>query len=393
MKKLKVFIEDYGCRPQAMGLPFHYSELGHEVYMLEPREFSSEFDWTKIPTWPRLLHKSDPNSPERNLANSNLEKIIFGEDFFLSSEKEEILKTTYSSKAHVTLVTEEDLKNLGKEIDVYHTTEFCKPVLSERLSWAQKWLPKAKWVSSCVDPADVGKGHIGPNQPENLCIILPSPCEDMFMGQDKNLTYMFRNEFEFDLLGIDKTEKRQKNKIASFMHNFHVRDPGYYDLFCKLQEEFAKHGIEIQNYGGNIRGQGADVRFHKGGQTGVGPSGSSFETLSVRKSAQKYFEIGSVLHLKGLDWGGGVPAHAQMSGTPMITTRAFLEASNYLKYYNMGTGTVECQTVQEIADSISILVQNDQVYEEMSSRMKNLKNIFFTEKYWQNFDKFLNNLR
>ncbi len=389
---MKVFIVDYGCRPQAMGLPFHYSELGHQVYMLAPGEFKDEFDWSRIPIWPRLLHKSGPESEERNLANYDMKEFGFGEDYFLLEERDEILKTTYKSKSHVTLVTEEDLKTLGEQIDIFHTTEFCKPVLSERLEWAKKWLPNSKWVSSCVDPSNLGKGHQDP-QPNNVCMILPSPCENMFDGQNLNLTYMFRNDFEFDLLGVDRSTPRSKNEISSFMHNFHVRDPQYYDLFCQLQEGFEKFDIKLTNYGGNIRGHGADVRYNEGGDEGVGPSGSNFKTLSVRKCAQKYYESRAVLHLKGLDWGGGVPAHAQISGTPMITITPFLAASNYAKFYNPETGTLACNQAQEIVDAIFFVVKNDEAHAELSKRMLELGNTFFTTEYWDNWKAFLGDLK
>ena len=64
-----IFIEELGNRPQAMGLPNHYSKLGHNVYMLKPNEFLCDWNWEKIPIWHRLLHKEGIGSNTRNLSN------------------------------------------------------------------------------------------------------------------------------------------------------------------------------------------------------------------------------------------------------------------------------------------------------------------------------------
>jgi hypothetical protein len=380
-----VFIVDYGNRSQAMGLPYHYSRLGHRVFMLKPGEFKDEWNWKKIPIWPRLLHKEGPGSSVRNLQNYRNEDIdvLFGEDSFLEQERDDILKTSYDSDAHVTLVTESDLKTLGKDIDIFHTTEFCIDVLDHRVSWAQKFLPKSSWISSCFNPAHVKSGHPGSNEPDNVCILMPSPCEYMF--PNKNRFHMFRHEFEFDLLGINQRERKVKSRlISSFMNNFSVRDPIYYKIFKELEPELKKINIELINFGANIRSVGADIRY-----SGGGPTGSNFETLSVRQSCFKYLETRAVLHMKGLDWAGGVPAHAQMSGTPFITIAPYIQASNYGKYYNIENGTVICNSIEEIFSTIVSIVENDDVYSELSKRMLNSRHKMFDNDYWNRFDQFI----
>jgi len=395
MKKLNVFIEDTACRSQAMNLPFHYARANCNIYMLKPGEFKDSRDWSKTTIWPRLLFKPSANSSERNLSNYRLNEddILYGEDYFLINERDEILATTYKDNAHVTLVSENELKTLGKEIDVFHTSEFCKNNLNKLLSWGNHWLPNAKWISSCVDPGDVNKGHPGPKQPDNICLVAPSPCENMFDNSGKNVVLMFRNKFELELIGANKNLERNQNVISSFMHNFHVRDPGYYKLFCELKEYVGKLGIEITNYGGNIRGHGADLRYNKGGKEGKGPSGSNFETLSIRKSIEKYYSSRAILHLKGLDWAGGVPAHSQMTGTPLITILPFLQASNYLKSYNQSTGTIICNSTQEILEAIVAIVNNEQLFKDLSTKMLNLEETFFSKSYWEKWVYFVNNLK
>ena len=378
-----IFIEDLGNRPQAIGLPNHYSKLGHNVYMLKPNEFLCDWNWEKIPIWPRLLHKEGIGSNTRNLSNFSNIEVKFGEDSFIENERDEILQTSYDCNAHVTLITEQDLKTLGKDIDIFHTTEFCISVLDHRLAWARKYLPNAAWISSCFNPSHVNTGHPGNFDPDNVCIIMPSPCE--FMFPNKNRFHMFRHDFEFDLLGVKKNNViRSKNLISSFMHNFHVRDPEYYKIFLIAQEILKKNDIYLTNYGGNIRGVGADIRYSLGG-----PSGSNFETLSCRKAVLKYYESRAILHLKGLDWGGGVPAHSQISGTPFITIQQFLLGSNYCKYYNNNYGTVTCNSIEEIVNVIFNIVQDDNIFNKLSKDILSMSSIMFDNDYWNRFDSFV----
>jgi len=384
MKSVRnIFIEDYGNRAQSMGLPYHYSRLGHNVFMLKPGEFKSEWNWNKIPIWPRLLHKEGRGSNVRNLKNYENIEVLFGEDSFLLKERDEILETTYDCDSHVTLVSEDDLKTLGKDIDVFHTTEFCIDVIDHRIDWARKTLPNASWISSCFNPSHVNKSHPGSNDPDNVCILMPSPCEGMF--PNKNRFHMFRHEFEFDLLGVNRRIRKEKSRlISSFMNNFSVRDPEYYSIFKLLEPEFNKKNIELVNFGANIRAVGADIRY-----SGGGPTGSNFETLSVRQSCFKYYESRAVLHMKGLDWAGGVPAHAQMSCTPFVTITPFILASNYNKFYNINTGTVVCNSVEEIYSSIIQIVEDDNIHKELCNRMSRMPEILFDTDYWNRFDQFV----
>ena len=89
MKKLNILIVDHGSRSGQIGLPYHYSKLGHNVYMMKP--YQGSFDWEKIPTWPRMLMKSTKKSQKRNFEVTDLPKFDnfdYGEDRFLVSENE-----------------------------------------------------------------------------------------------------------------------------------------------------------------------------------------------------------------------------------------------------------------------------------------------------------------
>jgi len=396
MKNRNILIDDHANRSQSMNLPFHYAASGCNVYMLKQGEFKESHDWSRMPMWTRLLFKPHPEATCRNLDDYVMkeEDVLFGEDHFLVSEREELIGSSYVGPAHVTLVTEKDLKTLGKDIDVYHTTEFCRDALPILLPWAAKTLPNAKWATSSVNPADAPKRcHVAPWNPENICISVPSPCENMFSDTSKNIFHMFRNSFELDLLNVRRDIKRNPMMVSSFMHNFHVRDPGYYELFMILQRELSSAGITLTNYGGNIRRVGADLRFSRGGPTGIGPSGSNFETLSPKRSCEKYLESIAVVHLKGLDWAGGVPAHAQMTGTPFITTSPYLNNSNYTKYHIKRPGTFICDTIPQMRDAIFRLITDNEFFNQASTGIQQLQDDFFTTDYWKKWHQFVECIR
>ena len=390
-RNLNIFLMDYGCRSQASNLPYYYSRLGHRVYMLKPGEFSDEWGWGNIPVWPRMLHKPEPTSKVRNLEKYPEVKYTFGEDCFLVLEKDEILSSeVYSGNAHVTLLTEKEIKDIGGDIDLFHTTDHCKPVLEHRLRWVRDYLPNAKWISSTFNPGEIKEGSLPLGiVPKNPCVLLPSPCENLF---DPNIPginrfLMFRHPFELDLQGIDMSApiERDPRYVVSFNHNFHVRDKPGYGLFCQIQEFCKGCGLDVVNFGGNIRGQGADLA-HSGG----GPSGSDFITLSPRKCIEQYRKARVVLHLKNHDWAGGVPANARFTSTPMITSRHFIDSSNYGEYFNEATSVLLSNEPLEVMQLVLRIALDDDLFHEKSAAMEKITKKMFDNDYWDRFNDFVN---
>jgi hypothetical protein len=78
-----------------------------------------------------------------------------------------------------------------------------------------------------------------------------------------------------------------------------------------------------------------------------------------------------------------------MSGTPFITIAPYIQASNYGKYYNIENGTVICNSIEEIFSTIVSIVENDDVYSELSKRMLNSRHKMFDNDYWNRFDQFI----
>jgi len=82
-----------------------------------------------------------------------------------------------------------------------------------------------------------------------------------------------------------------------------------------------------------------------------------------------------------------------MTGTPLITILPFLQASNYLKSYNQSTGTIICNSTQEILEAIVAIVNNEQLFKDLSTKMLNLEETFFSKSYWEKWVYFVNNLK
>lgn len=384
---MNILILDRGSRGGQCGFPYHYCKLGHKVYMIKPGE--KGFKWDQIPTWPRMLMKNETLQLRNFEANeiSDYENFSYGEDRFLQSQKEELLQNMYESDVSCELITLKDLE-LGKvKIDAVHTTDHCVGILDELLEFKKKYIPHSKWISSTFDPGSFRDGMPCEIIPDNVVRILPAIYENEF--NNKNSCNFYRHPFEFELLGIDTKIKDKTKDFGSFNHNFSNRNPELWKVFSNISD-FVKnnHGINLENYGGNIRGQGADLKYDKNsGITGT------LKTLSPRSAAEKFMNLRAVVHLKTQDWGGGVPAYARFSGTPMIVLKGYLPNSKMDKIWKHGFNCFEISSPQELYEAILYLEQNPEIAKKLGENAQSLNSILFSQKYWDSWDKMLKNLK
>jgi hypothetical protein len=190
------------------------------------------------------------------------------------------------------------------------------------------------------------------------------------------------------LFGLSKDkEEISEPEFASFNHNYSVRQPIDYELFVNMNKILASRGIkEVPNYGGNIRRMGADIRFNGNGPTG------KFQTLSPVENIQKYKRLSGAVHFKRHDWGGGVFFHSLHSGTPIVTTNHYINASKSQNYLIDKVNCLVANTPVEAANAIEILMDKNK-FNALSEGMKNMKQNIFGDTYWKNWRKFLDNLR
>jgi len=383
---MNILILDRGSRGGQCGFPYHYCKLGHKVYMVKPGE--EGFRWNQIPVWPRLLMKN--STKKRNFEDLGLpsfEDFSYGEDRFLQTQKEELLQKMYESNVSCELITLKDLENGKIKIDAIHTTDHCVGILDELLEFKKKYIPHAKWISSTFDPGSFRDGMPCGIIPENVVRILPAIYENQF--KDKNSCDFYRHPFEFELLGIDTKIKNKTKDFGSFNHNFSNRDPELWKMFSEISK-FAKekNDIKLENYGGNIRGQGADLKYDKD----LGITGN-LKTLSPRSAAEKFMKLRAVIHIKTQDWGGGVPAYARFAGTPIIVMRGYLENSKMTHIWKNRFNCIEISTPQELYEAIVFLDKNNQAAKELGENAQSMNKVLFNQAYWDNWDKMLNNLQ
>ena len=386
MKKLNILIIDHGSRSGQIGLPYHYSKLGHNVYMMKPG--CADFDWDKIPTWPRMLMKSSPNNNKRNFEIDTLpsfDDFEYGEDRFLVSQNKELRSKLYDEDIHCTLISEEDLLNGKVKIDAVHTTDHCAhpPVLKSRLSWIRKHVPHAKWISSSFDPGALKPLGI---TPPNVCRFLPAIYRHIY--RDVNSCNFYRHRFEFDLLGVDYSSERKRSDFGSFNHNFAVRDPNCYKWFSQVVDAVKEEGINLQNYGANVRAHGADLKYDsESGVTG------KLKTLSPRDAAKKYTTLRAVVHFKFDDWAGGVPAYSRFSRTPMIIFNQWIRNTCAQDVWIPGFNCIAIDNLNEAVQAIVELNKNDELVKILSEGVKETDQRLFHQGYWDQFDAMLQNLQ
>jgi len=273
-------------------------------------------------------------------------------------------------------------------IDVFHTLRGGENELQLYFSIANTYFPNAKWVSSTFN-----HWHHDIGSPKNAAKFVPAAYED---AKHKNDVCIMCNDFEHDLLGVDR--KRERTLFTSFNHNYHVRQPDDFALFQQMNQLLEREGITVLNFGGNVRAQGADIRYTSDkGVTG------RYETLSPRRALQKFYESRAVVHFKQSDWGGGVFYNALNSCTPIITTQRYVKASNSsssplpilsveLKcYISNGMNAFVIDTAED-ARSAVLKMTDKNMCGVLQTGMQMLKRNAFGDSYWNKWDRFLRNL-
>jgi hypothetical protein len=208
----------------------------------------------------------------------------------------------------------------------------------------------------------------------------------------KNFAKFFRHPHEIMVLGIDPSKfdqnERLKEKLfVSFNHNFSVRHPENFKIFEFMREFFNQHGVKVINFGGNIRGQGADLRYSKG----FGITGNN-ETLSPRDSVQTYLKSRAAIHLKGYDWAGGVESDARHTATPLIVTTQYAKDTNLSSTFGLEKNAYfGCNSAFDLCYYITRLLDDNYLENSFKSVEKLNKNIF-SDLYWSSWERMLLNL-
>ena len=373
---MNIFIADHDNR-DVVSLAFHYSMLGHRVFLPKPgtRGFG------KTPTWPRLVLKSSSNPLMRNLEIHGFEgydEAKFGEDRFLSQEIEEIMSSLYEKDVTCELI---DLDRDRIEIDAWHTTPNAISDINYWVKFCRNEFPNAKWISSCLTHWD----HSLKYEPKNIVKFLPANYRDI--RPDLNQVGMYRNRIEFEVLNVDYSHDRDRKGWASFNHNFAVRQHVYH----KMQEDInaiLPEGIRVVNYGGNIRSMGADTKYSgEHGITGNDP------TLSPRQAMKKYTEIRGVLHLKQADWAGGVPAMSRFARTPIVVTQQYVNETKSDQVFVDGFNCLIRNSREDIASAVTRINNDDSLFSSLSRGQDEMNNILFSTEYWDGWDRFMRSLR
>lgn len=390
MKSLNIMICDSDDRGGQAGLPYHYRKLGHRVFM--PKPGSPGLNWSRIPVWPRLLMKSQTDPTKRNLEIHGYPKgdgVIFGEDRFVEQELAE-MEPLYTSEAECDLV---DLSKENIHIDAFHTT--CNAVTELQSifdNFVRPYMPNAKWISSTFNSWEL---HPLGLKPKNVCRMLPANYEHEFQYAEPNHACNFyRHHTEFDLYGVKRDHASMiadpREGFASFNHNYSVRQPHpeAFPLFREMNRLLEPHGIEVPNFGGNIRGHGADVKYS--GENGITGKGG---TLSPRQAALKYLSIRAVVHFKNTDWSGGVPAYSRFAATPMITTQKFIDnafaQSTLIHDYN----AIVVKNAEEAAWAVLKMSKDDAYATKLRIGMYEVhRRLFDNDTYWAAWERMLANL-
>lgn len=365
MKNVLIF--PTGDRQGVLSAIHHYNKIGFNVFA--PKFESFNLDWSRIAQWPLLISK-DPDTHQLNIdAHKQHELLKFGEDFFLVKESHDVNASTYCK-----LIDEKDIMTI--EINIFHTFRGGEGDLQHYFSLKQKFFPHARWVSSSVNVYDKDPGG---HKPQNVAKILPANYEKYAYPNQFNF---FCSDIELHLFKISPSEKR-KPVIASFNHNYHIRQPADYQLFCNMNKILNLHSVDVKNYGGNIRGSGADIRYHNNGPTG------NYPTLSPPSCLRFISDISAIVHFKQNDWGGGVFFHALHTHTPIITTQHYVNASNSNEYLVHESNCLIVKNESQAAEAVLSILKDDSLQSRLSNGMKKLKENLFNESYWSNWEKFV----
>lgn len=379
---MNVLIFPTDDRSGQASLIFHYQKLGHKVFI--PKHGTFGLNWKRIATWPALLCKTPEDPTKRNFDIHGFvrsEENLFGEDFFLASL---FVKNAslYEDDVSCELIDE----SFAGHIDVYHTLRGGEAYLHLYREIIAKKFPDAKWISSTFNQMTSEPQGF---KPTNAAKLIPAPYENHHV--DVNNVCLMSVDFEQRLLSMnDKfVEVTPHVDFASFNHNFAERQPEDFRLFMKMNQLFVDMGgTEVPNFGGNIRTQGADVRFS--GNQGIT---GKFSTLTPR---QAYLltarRVRAVVHFKSDDWGGGVFYYSLNAGTPIVTTQRYVRASNSEKYLKNDVNCCIINTPEEAAKALYKLKTNDAYRNRLADGMQAMCESIFSQEYWDRWQAFLENL-
>lgn len=373
---MNVLIFPTDDRSGQASLIFHYNKLGHRVFL--PKHGSFGLNWNRIATWPALLCKSTQDPTKRNLEIHGFVRpdpaTMFGEDFFLTKG----VPAPYEDDVTCELIDE----SFQGHIDVFHTLRGAENHLATYFAIAAKKFPDAKWVSSTFNQHTSTPGGF---QPKNAAKLIPAPYEDHHL--DVNNVCLVSHDFEARLLGVDLSASYESmgHDFASFNHNFADRQPSDFRLFTRMNEALAADGETIvHNFGGNIRTQGADIRFT--GEQGIT---GRFETLTPPQAYILTKQIIASVHFKADDWGGGVFYYSMNCETPIITTQRYIDRSNSSKYLINEHNCVVIETPEQAAKAVKDLRHDIMYAMKLSRGMLEMKEKLQGPDYWKRWETFL----
>jgi hypothetical protein len=187
------------------------------------------------------------------------------------------------------------------------------------------------------------------------------------------------------LFGLTRRDVYDRlKKVASFNHNYHVRQPEDFALFTAMNNQLSAVGeSQVFNYGGNIRAMGADIRY-----SGAGPTGN-YTTLSPFDCLKEIMSLSAIVHFKSTVWGGGVFFHALHTSTPIITTKRYVDASNSSEYLIHGHNCIIIENQSDSARAV-IQVMNDKSFRDhLIDGMIEMKQKIFSDEYWNVWKSFI----
>lgn len=372
---MNVLIVPSDDRQGQLALIYHYSKLGHNVFI--PKFESTKLGWNRIATWPGLLCKSIKDPTKRNIEIFGFDynqKNIFGEDAFLHYYD---IGKLYDDDIKCDLI---DLKEEKIDIQAYHTLRGATRDENNIIELKDKYFKNAIHISSTLSPIDEQNNlKTKINKDTNyFCKFIPAKYEDYFLN--KKSFNILANDFELKIFNIDISKDKVRKGIASFNHNFSQRQPSDFTFFKQLNNKLQN---KILNYGGNIRCQGADIRYSENN----GITGKN-KTLSIYEALKFISTLKAILVLKETDWGGGVFYNALNCETPIITTQKYINNSNAKKHLIHNKNCIVINSVDECVKAINKVENDDQFSNNLSLGMKEIKNNIFNEDYWNEWERF-----
>lgn len=382
MKPLNVFIWPTDDRSGQASVIYHYAKMGHNVFL--PKHGTLGLNWKITATWPMLMCKATECPTKRNLAIHGFEREesnLFGEDYFLTEVSFNDTNIYFDDITCKIIDVEKECPH----IDVYHTLRGGENFLKHYAVQAAKYFPNAKWVSSTFNTWTITPDN---REPSNAAKLIPANYEGAH--SNKNNVNIMCHEFEAQLLGADAVWT-SRSGFASFNHNFHVRQPEDFALFMKMNQLYIDmsgvSNLDVPNFGGNVRAQGADIRY--AGDKGVT---GQYGTLSPKEAISMMAGLWAIVHFKQTDWGGPVFYHALNTGTPLITTQRYVNASNSSKYLINDVNCCIINSAKEAAQALYKIRTNDLFRENLTRGMVAMRESIFDQNYWARWESFLENL-